>query len=59
MGFGEPCIGIVAALNQQGIPFIVTTGVVDKYLPEHVRRHPVLGKPFTAEDLMKALAAFS
>jgi two-component system, chemotaxis family, sensor kinase Cph1 len=56
---GEPCAGVVAALNQQGIPFIVTTGIVDKYLPEHVRGRPVLGKPFTAEDLMRALEALS
>jgi CheY-like chemotaxis protein len=56
---GEPCAGVVAALNQRGIPFIVVTGFVDQYLPEYVRGRPVLSKPFTADDLRSALAPLS
>jgi DNA-binding NtrC family response regulator len=56
---GEPCAGVIAALNQRGIPFIVVTGFVDQDLPEYVRGRPVRGKPFTADDLRNALATLS
>ena len=56
---GEPCAGVVAALNQRGIPFIVVTGFLDRYLPECVRGRPVLSKPFTVDDLQKSLKVLS
>jgi CheY-like chemotaxis protein len=54
---GETCEPVVAALNQRVVPFIVVTGYAGQALPNCVKGRPVLGKPFIAEDLQRALAA--
>ena len=47
-----------AILQDRGIPFIFTTGYDSATtLPESFARHPVVGKPFNADEIEPALHA--
>lgn len=48
---------LAETLLQRRIPFILTTGYGASHLPEQYRAVPQLEKPFSDEELAKALAA--
>lgn len=54
---GEPIFPVAEALAAKGAPFVFATGYGAGGLPEHWRSRPTLQKPFSHDDVGKALAA--
>lgn len=54
---GEQSFPIADALDARGIPYIFMTGYGAAGVPEHLRDHYILQKPYGAEALKKALAS--
>ena len=53
---GEPIFPVAEALAAQGTPFVFATGYGAGGLPDHWRSRPTLQKPFSHDDVGKALA---
>jgi len=49
-------LGVAMACQSRGIPVVFVTGYADSDIPRSVAGAPVLSKPFTADDLARALA---
>ena len=47
------------ALSERNIPYIFATGYGERGIPPEHCKHPVLQKPFRAEDLKRALAGLA
>lgn len=54
---GEQSFPIADALDARGIPYIFMTGYGAAGVPEHLRNHYILQKPYGADALKKALAS--
>jgi CheY-like chemotaxis protein len=54
---GEPIFPVAEALAARGAPFVFATGYGAGGLPEAWRSRPTLQKPFSHDDVGKALAA--
>lgn len=54
---GELVYPVADALREQGVPFVFATGYDAAAVPEAYRDVPRWEKPFTPEDLAKALPA--
>lgn len=54
---GESGYNVADLLAARGIPFVLATGLHPGDIPEHHRARPVLSKPYTAPQLLAALAA--
>ena len=54
---GEPIFPVAEALAARGAPFVLATGYGAGGLPEAWRSRPTLQKPFSHDDVGKALAA--
>jgi CheY-like chemotaxis protein len=54
---GEKVFPVAEALLGRAIPFVFTTGYGIEGIREDLRKNPVIAKPFTAEDLEKAMFA--
>ncbi|MDR6992920.1 response regulator [Luteimonas sp. 3794] len=54
---GEQSFPIADALDARGIPYIFMTGYGAAGVPERLRDHYILQKPYGAEALKKALAS--
>ncbi|OYX36404.1 MAG: hypothetical protein B7Y99_01265 [Caulobacterales bacterium 32-69-10] len=53
---GEPIFPVAEALAAQGTPFVFATGYGAGGLPDAWRSRPTLQKPFSHDDVGKALA---
>jgi CheY-like chemotaxis protein len=53
----EPITPVAEILTQRGLPFVFATGADLRGVPEAYRAHPMLQKPFRAEELERALQA--
>ena len=53
---GESVDHIAAALAHRGVPFIFVSGYGRESLPRAFASTPVLGKPFSLDQLVKAVA---
>ena len=53
---GDPIFPVAEALAKRGAPFVFATGYGASGLPDHWRHRPTLQKPFTHQDVGKALA---
>lgn len=51
----EPSFVLADRLLGLGVPFVFTTGYVERDLPDRYRPCPVLGKPVAAEVLVETL----
>jgi CheY-like chemotaxis protein len=56
---GESVGPVADALAAKGLPFIFATGYGRNGLPEAYRSKPVLEKPFSQNDLQRALDALT
>lgn len=54
---GQPVFSVAAALKARGVRIVFATGYGREGLPEEWREFPVLLKPYTAEDVERAVAA--
>jgi DNA-binding NtrC family response regulator len=54
---GESCEAVAAALDELGIPFIVTTGYADLHIPPFLQKRPTVSKPYITADVRQALAS--
>jgi CheY-like chemotaxis protein len=52
---GEPSFPVADLLIERGIPFLFATGYGRQGMNERYRDHPMLQKPFRAEELGRAL----
>lgn len=52
---GEPSYEVADALAARGVPFMFITGYGEAGLKDGYRHHPVMQKPFTRDDLDRAL----
>lgn len=52
---GEPSYPVAEAIAERGIGFVFATGYGADRLPESLRSHPVLQKPYRMGDLKQAL----
>lgn len=52
---GKPVFDFADRLAGEGVPFIFATGYGERDLPERHRGRPVLPKPFSPQDLRRAL----
>ena len=50
---GQKIYSVAEQLQARGIPFVLASGYGDWALPESLRNHPRLTKPFTADALKK------
>ena len=55
---GEPVSRVADELTQRGIPFAFVSGYGREQLPPAHRGAPLVKKPFTAKDLLAAVAHF-
>lgn len=55
---GEPVGRVADALLARRIPFAFVSGYGREQLPRHHQGAPLLGKPFTAENLLGVVARF-
>ena len=53
---GERAFGLCELLQQRGMPFVLTSGYADWNMPEKWQNCPRLQKPYTLEQVEKALA---
>jgi len=53
---GEQIFPVAEALEKRYIPFIFMTGYALDVIPEKLRAHPKISKPFRRERLMQAIA---
>lgn len=53
----EQVFPVAEALTARGVPFAFASGYGEEDLRDDFRRHPLLGKPYTTEQLAAALAA--
>lgn len=49
--------GIANRLAELGVPFGFLTGYQEDALPDEFRQHPIVHKPFTADQLRETVAA--
>jgi DNA-binding response OmpR family regulator len=58
LGNGETSIAVARALGEAGVPFLFLTGEteVQRDVPEDLADRPRLDKPFSDEDLLRAVA---
>jgi len=54
---GRMSFPVAELLRERGIPFIFATGYDASALPEELRRHAILHKPFRMSDLARELSA--
>lgn len=54
---GEPSYPVAEAIARRGLGFVFATGYGADRLPEALRDHPVLQKPYRMRDLERALTA--
>jgi CheY-like chemotaxis protein len=52
---GEPVYPVADALAAQGIPFLFLTGYAKSGIPRHFEKTPIVGKPFTIEQIQAAV----
>lgn len=52
---GQPVFPVAEQLHARGVPLIFATGYGQEGLPEQWRSFPVLLKPYTANDIERAL----
>ena len=52
---GQPIFPVAEALTARGIRIVFATGYGRQGLPEEWRNHPVLMKPYTSDDVERAL----
>ncbi len=52
---GERVFPLCELLDQQGVPFILTSGYADWEMPDHLQDRPRLQKPYRLEDVKRAL----
>lgn len=52
---GQPVFGVAEALKARGARIVFATGYGREGLPEEWRSHPVLLKPYTAQDVERTL----
>ena len=52
---GERVFGLCEMLEAKGVPFILTSGYADWQVPEKLEQRPRLQKPYTMEQVEKAL----
>jgi CheY-like chemotaxis protein len=50
---------VAAALDERGIPFVITTGSYSPASGTELQDHPVVRSPFVLEDLKRALEALN
>lgn len=55
---GEPVGRVADALFARGVPFAFVSGYGREQLPPRHRGVPLIGKPFTAGDLLAVVAGF-
>lgn len=53
---GQDSFGLAAVLAERNIPFMFTTGYGKSIIKIDFRNRPVIGKPYTKEDLRDALS---
>ena len=54
---GERIFGLCEMLEAKGLPFVFTSGYADWQMPEKWQERPRLQKPYTLEQVEKALKA--
>lgn len=54
---GEEVFPVADALRERNIPFVFTTGYGEHGIRADLRHHPVLEKPFTFDQLVRAMLA--
>lgn len=54
---GASALPVADILRRREIPFVFSTGYGAAGLPNEYRQHPMLAKPFLAEDLRQKIAA--
>lgn len=54
---GKDIFGTASALSAQGTKVVFLTGHSSKKLPETLRHHPMVGKPYQPEKLLEVIAA--
>lgn len=54
---GQPVFPVAEKLKARGVEIVFATGYGREGLPEEWRGHPVLLKPYTADDVEQALTA--
>jgi CheY-like chemotaxis protein len=54
---GERVFGLCEMLDAKGTPFILTSGYADWQMPEKLQDRPRLQKPYTIDQVQKALAS--
>lgn len=54
---GEPSFSIAEVLRGRQIPFIFSTGYGLSGLPDEFAHQPLIGKPFSKEELQQTIAA--
>src|ERR1044071_3514388 len=52
---GQSALPVALLLRERGIPFVFSTGYGATGVPGEMADHPVLGKPFTREQLRQAI----
>lgn len=52
---GESCERLVPLLEYRKVPFIITTGFMQKSLPAALQNRPYVTKPVSSEDLAAAI----
>ena len=53
---GERVFPLCEMLESQGVPFVFTSGYADRNMPEKWEERPRLQKPYTLDQIEKALA---
>ena len=56
---GEDVYPFADVLARRGVPFVFTTGMGSRGIPEHLRDRPTLQKPFRPQEFSEALAAIA
>jgi len=54
---GERVFPLCEMLEAQGVPFVFTSGYADRQMPEKWEDRPRVQKPYTLEQIEKALSA--
>ena len=54
---GERVFNLCEMLEAQGLPFVFTSGYADRNMPEKWEERPRLQKPYTLDQIEKALKA--
>lgn len=54
---GEEVFPVADALLDRNVPFVFTTGYGERGIRADLRRHPVLEKPFTFDQLVRTMLA--